>query len=111
MYIRLKKGSVRYRVSIDEANQLLAGKELSESIQLSTLHSLSYCITSVDRASEFVYDQDENRFCLFIETDILSREIEGRPSKKGIEFGQKYPDDELIVALEVDLKQNRSKAK
>jgi hypothetical protein len=107
MYIRLNKNSIRYRVSIEEANRLLAGEELTESVQLSTLHSLSYAITTVDRVSEFVYDQDNNRFCLFIEADELNREIEDRPSKQGIELSKKILNNLLIIALEVDLKRNR----
>jgi hypothetical protein len=107
MYIRIKNNNLRYRVSLEEAEQLLAGQKLSQAIQLSATEQLAYDVSLISRQSHFAFDASANRFSLYIEKESLEQEVSERPSKKGIEFIQKSKDANVTFALEVDLKRKK----
>jgi len=104
MYIRIQDDSIRYRVSRDEANQLVAGKVLQSSLTLSPSHSLSYEISTTHDASSFEFNVHSNGLLLSINRDELQKEIEGRPSKQGLVFTQSFTEKEILISLEIDLK-------
>lgn len=104
MYIRIQDNSIRYRVSRDEANQLLAGQMFQSSLTLSPSHSLLYGIKSTLDASRFDFDINTNGLLLTINRDKLQKEIEGRPSKQGLVFTQLFAEKKISVSLEIDLK-------
>ena len=104
MYIRIQDNSIRYRVSKDEASQLAEGKLLESSLTLSSSDSLVYGINTSLDGSHFEFDSNTNGLLLSINRNELRKEIEGRPSKRGLVFTQSFTEKNISVSLEIDLK-------
>lgn len=104
MYIRLQDNSIRFRVSRDEASQLVEGEMFESSLTLSPSYSLIYGINTTLDASYFEFDSNTNGLLLSINQDELRKEIEGRPSKQGLIFSQPIAEKIISVSLEIDLK-------
>ena len=104
MYIRIQNDSIRYRLSREEAAQLADGKTFQSSLSVSPSFSLKYGIITTLETSRFEYKEDSNELLLCINRNDLLKEIENRPSKKGLIFTQFFDEKSISVALEVDLK-------
>jgi len=104
MYIRINDNSIRFRVSKQEASQLIDGKHFSQTLTLSPSHSLTYAINSNDQENQFVYDEKTNGLLLTINKEILMKELNNRPNKEGIVFTHSISAKTLSISLEIDLK-------
>lgn len=105
MYIRIQNQTIRFRVSMEEANKLSEGFPLEDSLFLSDEYQLFYSITPVERDSFFSFDQENSHMALKINKDQLLEEIKDRPSKQGIKIQKLFTDESKSnVFLEIDIK-------
>lgn len=107
MYIRIQDNSIKFRVSKQEAEQLIEGDELSSMLSLPNEKHLLYKITTSKDENDFQYLHHENIFSLLINRNELLQEIETRPSKNGIIFQteiNRSPTKFLTLSLEIDIK-------
>jgi len=104
MYIRIQENTIRYRVSKLEAKQLINEEILEQSLVISPSHTLNYAINLTQHDNQFNYEETSNKLLLAINRDILIKELEQRPSKRGIVFNQYFKDKIIGVSLEIDLK-------
>lgn len=104
MYIRIQDNSIRFRVSQNEARQLTEGEAIESSLALSTSQTLTYGINTTLEANWFEFDNNTNGLWLFVNSNELQKEIEGRPSKRGLIFTQSFSEQNITVSLEIDLK-------
>ncbi len=109
MYIRIQDNGIRYRISRDEANELLEGKQLTEQLSLSQEIQLTYQVLLTDKKNSFKFNQQENSFNLRIAKTDLEKEISERPSKKGILFCQTSNNIAQDYSLEIDVKKSKTK--
>lgn len=107
MYIRIQDNKIRFRVSSQEAQQLISGENIRETIKLSQSFQLCYEVSSHDAESDVTFD-DNNKLTLLINSKQLASEIKDRPSKTGIEITSPPPLS-LKASLEVDLKRNNNR--
>lgn len=103
MYIRMQHQSLRYRVSREEASQLLAGERLTNNIQLSPSMRFTFSVLAHQQSSTFTYQVEKNECALLINTEQLINEIKDRPTKQGISIDNAEQCD-LAVSLEIDIK-------
>ena len=103
MYIRVEGQTIRYRISREEAEILIDGQELTQTTQFSDDYSLTYNIKITEEASCFSAES-HNKLFLLVNRQKLISEIEGRPSKQGIEIPTADKSNHLLVNLEINLK-------
>jgi len=102
MYLRLQQQCLRFRISKDEAQQLLSGKTIKEQCLLTPQLDLTYCLILVETASEIQYPE-ANKISININRGDFTRELDGRPSKTGLPMVAK--DNHTIKAfIEIDIK-------
>jgi predicted DNA binding CopG/RHH family protein len=109
MYIRIQDNGVRYRISRDEASELLEGKPLIDHLCLSQDKQLSYQVLLTNKKNSFEFNQQENSFNLKIAKADIEKEISARPSKKGIRFCQTSNNITQDYSLEIDIKKSKPK--
>jgi len=102
VYLKLQQQSVKFRISQPEARSLLTGKNVSDQFWFTPGLNLHYCISVVDAASKIVYP-DESSLKIQVSRKELLMELDGRPSKKGIQIVSN-DDKEIKAYLEIDLK-------
>ncbi|MCW8878541.1 MAG: hypothetical protein OQK04_15540 [Kangiellaceae bacterium] len=109
MYIRIQDNSIRFRVSRNEAEQLLDGGKLEESLRLSPAKTLHYSIAPTQNENTYRLDESNNSICASINLESLRNELENKPSKKGITiFTSTDKPSPSLVTLEVDLKRKKT---
>lgn len=99
MYIRIQKQTIRYRISQEEAKQLLEGQLLSDFLPLLTDLNLVYSVATTIDESSFNYDLERNQMALKINKNQLLNETKNKPSKYGIEVKQILSVDKQISAF------------
>jgi len=104
MYIRIQDQSIRFRLSMQEAERVLTGEILCDHLPLTVENALTYqvCLSSND--NRFEYKDSENKLILHINEDSLTSEISTRPSKKGILFYHQIDQEKTTISLEINLK-------
>lgn|GEM_PF-2610918 len=109
MYIRIQQQSIRYRITREEAENLLNGDVLLDALPLEELKSLSYSVEATEGLNKFEYSESNHSMSLKINLQALQKEVAERPSKQGIAFTHQISETKSIrVSLEVDLKRKRN---
>lgn len=106
MYIRIHDDNLRFRISMEEANNLLDGEKITHSIRLNPTFELFYQVSCGHQNSIFEF-KDNNRLALYINSDELAKEVEHRPSKSGIQVTSQLDNSLPQVNLEVDIKRKK----
>ena len=110
MYLRIKQQTIRYRISKIEAEKLINDELLYDSLDLTENLRLSYSVASTKNHSNFSFDPDANLLNLKINKKELLKELEDRPSKKGIEVSETLSKSKILsVFLEIDIKKVKIK--
>ncbi len=107
MYIRIQDQAIRFRVSKDEAEKIIAGEVLSSSIALSINVKLIYLIQIIDGENQFKYEERNNEIHISVNREKLVNELFNGPSKKGIVFNHAIAKQTISVSLEINVKKIR----
>ena len=107
MYIRIQDNTIRFRISMTEANDLLANKSLEQKTLLSAGKPFICRIVSTDSNSQFEFNDASLQMDLKINRQSIEKEITGRPSKLGIVFKKTIEHEPLIISLEIDIKRRK----
>ena len=106
MYIRIHEQNLRFRISMEEATNLLNGEKIAHSVRLSPTFDLFFQVSCGHQNSIFEF-KDSNRLALYINSNELAQEIEHRPSKSGIQIINDLDNSFPQVNLEVDIKRKK----
>ncbi|TQV77536.1 hypothetical protein FLL45_06220 [Aliikangiella marina] len=105
MKLRIERDSIKFKVSKEQANQLLADEVLLDAVPLTSLLKLTYSVEVTEHLSKFEYSEIDHCLSLRINRDILQKELTEGPTKKGILIEHDINDSKYIsVGLQVDLK-------
>jgi hypothetical protein len=99
MNIRTSNGAIRFRITNTELVELLAENIL----QLSHI-TKNYYVRMGKMDAPLFLDLDANKAVLIVDKTMLEDFSKQLPSKEGIEYQQ----DGLLLALEVDVRKNKS---
>jgi len=112
MYIRIQDSRFRFRISSQEAQQLIGGDILLDAIPLSKTLKLTYSVETTQQVSKFEYSEIDNSLILKVNSQDLINELQARPSKQGLKILYPIHEQQTIeVFLQVDMKTNNSTKK
>ncbi len=104
MNIRFAPREVRFRVTRDELNQLLAGRSLALHVALTGHHEFQATVAA-DRLGTWRFDSDPTGLWLTLPRKDLEPFADGAPTAAGLEYGLDLPDGQrLELSFEVDVR-------
>lgn len=112
MYIRIQDNAIRFRISPEEAQDLLEGEVLLDAVPLNKVLKLTYSVESTSQLSKFEYSDIDHCLSLKINQESLKKEMTERPSKSGISIDHHITSEKILaVSLEIDLKKHVNESK
>ena len=102
MKLRITTKQLRFRLSEQEARQLLKEKILSETLYLPVGQKLQYLIKISDQRQPMHLHYDDHTLTLALSMEHLENLID-HPSKEGLSAFYKAEDKNILFSLEIEL--------
>jgi hypothetical protein len=99
MKLRIDSTQIRFRLSEQEAEKLLAEKNISETLYLPLGQRLNYSVKIADDLS--LHYEDDN-LVLSVSNEALKNLIQN-PSKKGLSSTYQEQNKNILFSLQIDL--------